>query len=211
MTVAFASPLLKSPVSRVQTPSSNDRKRPPADWWREPSSFALPSRTTPRIVEAGQPVSGAGTIAITDGLERALSDSRTSFKLMVSRVSMHLGLEWLRKLFAQVDALLDVEEWDDRDPAPSQGTIGTFIRMLLILKVQRKPGMAVSNSGNLIAAWTSGANRLTVECFPGDKVRWSVARTIDGEVERAAGDGKIERLRDVLAPYQPAVWFEHAQ
>lgn len=143
-------------------------------------------------------------------LEADLRDSRSSFKVLVSRVSMHLGIAWLQKLFAQIDSLLDVEEWDTSDPVPNAETARTFIRLLLAMKVSRKPGLGVSNSGNLVAAWTSGSNRLTVECLPHDRVRWVLARVIKGETERAAGEGKIDRLRGILAPYDPAVWFEYA-
>jgi hypothetical protein len=144
-------------------------------------------------------------------LETALRQSGASFKVLVSRVSMHLGLPWLQKLFSQIDSLLDIEEWDPRDPVPAPETARTFVRLLLLLRVNRKPGIGVSNSGNLIAAWTSGPNRLTVECLPGDRVRWIVSRVVDGEIERAAGDGRIDRLRELLEPYQPAVWFDYGQ
>jgi hypothetical protein len=146
-----------------------------------------------------------------NALAAALRESRSSFKILVSRVSMHLGVAWLEKLFAQIDSLLDVDEWDTSDPVPKIETARTFIRMLLAMKVARKPGLGISNSGNLVAAWTNGSNRLTVECMPHDRVRWVLARVVDGEVERAAGDGKIERLKDILAPYEPTVWFEYAE
>ncbi|NKJ34088.1 hypothetical protein [Rhizobium sp. SG570] len=131
------------------------------------------------------------------------------FKISVSRVSMHLGLAWLQKLFLQIDNLYDAEEWDPRDPVPGHETARTFIRMLLTLSVDRKPGIGVSNSGRIIAAWTAGANKLTVECLSNDKVRWVLMRELDGEIERAAGEGKIERLQDFLKPYDPSIWFQH--
>ncbi|MBB4276599.1 hypothetical protein [Rhizobium mongolense] len=143
------------------------------------------------------------------GLE--LSNARATFKLLVSQVSMHLGIAWLHKLFSQIDSLLDLEEWDPRDPPPKAETARTFIRMLLVLKVARKPGLGISNSGNLIAAWTTGPNRLTVECFPNDRVRWVLTRHQNSEVERAAGEGKIDRLKSFIAPYDPSVWFEYGE
>lgn len=167
-------------------------------------------RTSQQVLK---PVTVTQTAPITDDdakLQAALQDSRSSFKVLVSRVSMHLGIEWLQKLFSQIDSLLDVDEWDSSDPVPSAETARTFIRLLLAMKVSRKPGLGVSNSGNLVAAWTTGPNRLTVECLPHDRVRWVLARVIEGETERAAGDGKIERLREILAPYDPAIWFEYA-
>lgn len=170
-----------------------------------------------QAIRASQPVSKSATAAPIElesdsgsALEAALRDSRASFKVLVSRVSMHLGISWLQKLFTQIDSLLDVEEWDTSDPVPSAETARTFIRLLLAMRVSRKPGLGVSNSGNLVAAWTTGPNRLTVECLPHDRVRWVLARMIEGEMERAAGDGKIERLREILTPFDPAVWFEYA-
>lgn len=144
-------------------------------------------------------------------LAQRLYDSGAIFKILVSQVSMHLGLTWIEKLFSQIDGLLDADEWDPRDPVPSQETARTFIRMLLILKVQKKPGLGVSNDGNLIAAWTAGADRLTVECFGHDRVRWVVSRNMSGETERAAGEGRLERLKDFIAPYNPSIWFEYGE
>ncbi len=145
------------------------------------------------------------------GLEEKLYNSRAAFKIYASGVSMHLGREWLEKLFKQIDSTLDVEEWDPRDPPPQIKTAKTFIRMLLILKVSRKPGMGVSNAGNFVAAWSADENRLTVECFADDRVRWVLSRKDGDNVERAAGEGKIDRLKDFLAPYRPEIWFEYAK
>ncbi len=145
------------------------------------------------------------------GLEERLFSSRSEFKVYASSVSMHLGREWLTKLFSQVDSALDAEEWDPRDPPPRLATAKTFIRMLLLLQVKTKPGLGVSNSGNFVAAWTNEQNRLTVECFPEDKVRWVLSRVSDSDIERAAGEGRIERLKDFIAPYKPEIWFDNAK
>jgi len=164
------------------------------------------------LLSQGEPYQTAAFVRPAEPeIERALRDSKSSFKVLVSRVSMHLGFEWLQKLFAQIDSLLDIEEWDEKDPIPALETARTFIRLLLILKVKRKPGIGISNAGNLIAAWTTGQNRLTVECLPSDRVRWIVARMNEGEIERAVGEGRIDRLRDLLQPYEPSVWFEYAE
>nr|WP_299503202.1 hypothetical protein [uncultured Rhizobium sp.] len=167
-------------------------------------------RTSQRVTKPAGMARKLSTLSGEADLEIALKGSRTSFKVLVSRVSMHLGVSWLEKLFAQIDSLLDVDEWDASDPVPNTETARTFIRLLLAMKVSRRPGLGVSNSGNIVAAWTAGPNRLTVECLPNDRVRWVLARVTDGETERAAGDGKIERLREILGPYTPAVWFEYA-
>ena len=199
--------------------SNNDLRQP----WAPRGTGAIAAQTVGDVFQAmraSQPVSKSppparsAPIAVPSdvggALESALRDSRASFKVLVSRVSMHLGIAWLQKLFTQIDSLLDVEEWDGSDPVPNAETARTFVRLLLAMRVAKKPGLGVSNSGNLVAAWTSGPNRLTVECLPQDRVRWVLSRVIEGETERAAGDGKIERLRDILTPYDPAIWFEYA-
>jgi hypothetical protein len=165
------------------------------------------------ILTKGESYSAAGFFepAGNPVVEGALRNSQSSFKILISQVSMHLGLEWLQKLFSQIDSLLDIEEWDENDPVPALETARTFIRLLLVLKVNRKPGIGISNSGNLIAAWTTEPNRLTVECLPNDRVRWIVSHVNGGEIERAVGDGRIDRLRDLLQPYEPSVWFEYAE
>ncbi|MCY0149851.1 hypothetical protein OEG84_19640 [Hoeflea sp. G2-23] len=141
-----------------------------------------------------------------------LFDARSKFKIFVSQVSMHLKRDWIDNLFMQIDSILDSDEWDTRDPAPTFGSAKTLIRMLLTLRAERRPGLGASNRKTLLAAWTTGPNRLTVECLEGDRVRWVLARTLaDGSTERAAGEGGIERLANVLTPYNPEIWLKHAK
>lgn len=154
---------------------------------------------------------GLSPVPEEDGLKAKLYESRAAFKIYASQVSMHLGREWLHKLFSQIDSLLDVDEWDPRDPPPQLRTAQTFLRMLLTLKVARKPGLGVSPTGNLVAAWTVDKNRLTVECFPEDRVRWVLSRVRGDEVERAAGEGKIDRLGEFIKPYEPEIWFTYGK
>ncbi len=144
-------------------------------------------------------------------LAEGLFDSAAFLKVTINNVAMHLGKPWRDKLFCQLDSLLDVDEWDERDPAPGQGTAKTFIRLLLLLEPQRKPGLAVANDGNLIAAWTEGENRLTIECKPGDQLRWVLSRRIGDNLERVAASGPLRRLPQVLQPYAPEVWFNRAE
>ncbi|WP_457660165.1 MULTISPECIES: hypothetical protein [Sinorhizobium] len=147
----------------------------------------------------------------TGSFKDKLYESRAAFKIYASKVSMHLGRDWLHRLFAQIDSLLDADEWDPEDPPPQLATAQTLIRMLLTLKVERKPGLGISPKGNLVAAWTLEKNRLTVECLSNDRVRWVLSRVRDDEVERAAGEGKIDRLREFIEPYDPEIWFTYGK
>jgi hypothetical protein len=144
------------------------------------------------------------------GLDEQLYDALADFKMRTAFVAMHIGREWRSLLFKQLDSLLAVEDWDTDDPAPSLDTFSTFLRMLTLLRPERRPGLGATVDGHLIAAWTSGDDRLTIECLPKDIVRWRLSATIEGEREHAAAETPLQRLRKVLEPYDPARWFDNA-
>jgi hypothetical protein len=138
-----------------------------------------------------------------------LHDALTSAKVMTSSVVMHLDREWRDRLFAQLDDLLDVEDWHEDDEPLLDKSFRTFLRLILLQKPKRRPGLGLSHRGHLVAAWTTGADRLTLECAPDDTIRWVLSCDIDGERERAAGEAHVARLPEVLRPYRPDRWFAH--
>jgi hypothetical protein len=123
---------------------------------------------------------------------------------------MHLDRDWRAKLFGQLDSLLALSDWQVEDAAPTIESYSTFLRMLTLLRPQRRPGLGATFDGRLIATWTVGDDRLTIECLPKDVVRWQLSATIDGERERAAGETPLPRLAAVLRPYDPGRWFQNA-
>jgi hypothetical protein len=138
-----------------------------------------------------------------------LFDSRAQFKVLTSQIAMHIDAAWRAQLFRQLDSLLDSEEWPGDEVPPTIGSYRTLIRLLLLLKPSIKPGFGASHDGHIIAAWTTGRNVLTVECFPRDQIQWSLVRIRESgeQPERAVGKNKIERLSEILAPYRPEIWF----
>jgi hypothetical protein len=143
-------------------------------------------------------------------LELQLYDALAAFKMRTATVAMHLDRDWRTRLFKQLDSLLDSESWERDDLPPKFASFSTFLRLLTLLRPQRRPGMGATHDGNLIATWTVGNDRLTVECLAGDTVRWHLSALIDGEVERAAALTPLPRLAAVLRPYSPARWFDDA-
>ena len=123
---------------------------------------------------------------------------------------MHLDNEWREKLFRQLDSLLDAQEWDLRDLPPTLASFATFLRLMLLIKPDVRPSFGASSDGKFIAAWTVGDDRLTLECLPGDQVRFLIAVTNEGERERVAGSVPITRLMDVIAPYGSDRWLRRA-
>jgi hypothetical protein len=157
---------------------------------------------TPTFI--GQPKEGPRS------LEEKLYDRLADFKIRTSRVAMHLDRDWRLRLFRQLDSLLDAESWEVDDPPPSLTSFATFLRMLVLLRPARRPGLGAAVDGNLIATWTAGEDHLTIECMAKDQTRWNLAATIDGDRERAAAITPIRRLKSVLSPYGPDRWFDYA-
>lgn len=143
-------------------------------------------------------------------LEERLYDARSALKVQTAQIAMHLDSCLRSKLFRQLDSLLDYKNWEPEDAPPTLASYLTFLRMLLDLKPATRPSLGATSDGRLVAAWTEGEDRLTIECLPDDEVRWVLSRKLDGERESGAGITKASRLKQVLAPYSPERWFGDA-
>ena len=140
-------------------------------------------------------------------LEERLFDATASVKILTSQVAMHLEREWRDKLFRQLDSLHDPAEWEPEDEPIQQASFETFLKAIVQIKPPRRPGLGLSHGGHLIAAWTKGRDRLTIEFLSKNRVRWVIARYRDDEPEHFAGQTTVSRLADGLAPYDPGYWF----
>ena len=121
----------------------------------------------------------------------------------------HFNRDERSRLFKQLDSLFDAESWDSADMVATDASFTTLLRMVLFLG-GRRPALGVTASGNFIATWTEGDDRLTIECKPQDHVRWVLVQNIDGQRETAAGETTVRRLPHVLGPYDPSTrWFPY--
>jgi hypothetical protein len=142
-------------------------------------------------------------------IQELLFEALASVKILTSQVAMHLDREWRDKLFSQLDSLHDLTEWEDGDQPIQQSSFATFLKAMLSVRPARRPGLGLSSAGHLIAAWTTGDDRMTIEFLANDRVRWVLSRQYDGEPERVAGEMSVSRLMDGLTPYSPERWFAH--
>lgn len=160
-----------------------------------------------RQLDEPSPTFRAITIKTGAGLKEQLYDARSAFKLQTAQIAMHLDMCLRSRLFKQLDSLLDYENWESADVPPTLASYLTFLRMLLDLNPAVRPSLGATSDGRLVAAWTEGRDRLTIECLPNDEVRWVLSHEVDGDCERGAGITKASRLKQVLAPYSPERWF----
>ena len=140
-------------------------------------------------------------------IDNQLFDATASIKILTAQVAMHMDKKMRDKLFSQIDSLHDFNEWNVDDKPVEKSSFATFLKAILQIKPQRHPGLGLSYDGHLIAAWTSGQDRLTTEFLSNDRVRWVLSCNFDGETERAAGETVVSRLYECLIPYFPDHWF----
>jgi hypothetical protein len=144
-------------------------------------------------------------------LPERLFDALAAFKQKTSIIAAgHFDDDERARLFRQLDSLLDVENWDSSDAITTEASFTTLLRLVLFLG-GRRPALGSTSSGNFIATWTEGGDRLTIECRPNDHVRWVLTQYTDGQRESAAGETTSRRLPELLAPYDAYKrWFSHA-
>lgn len=142
-------------------------------------------------------------------LEEKLFDARAFCKMETRKFSMYFDADWQSCFFRQLDALMDAEEWDAADEPVKADAFKTMIRLLLILRGKKPPSLGISAGGHILASWfASRHDILTVECMPGDRVRWIVTMPLDEEPpEIAAGTTMLSLLMARLAPYNPDHWL----
>ena len=131
----------------------------------------------------------------------------TSFKRMTATVAMHLDANWRESLFKTLDRLIDPEDWAEDFELPTEKSFSTFLRMIIYLHPTKRPGIGIAPNGNFIGSWRRDDDRIVIECLPNDQVRWVLSKTTDSFRERAAAQVTINRIPDVIAPYEPEALF----
>ena len=162
-----------------------------------------------RIQQLRSPVAPSmlGSQVHERSLEEKLFDATSGVKVMTSQVAMYLDSQWRSKLFNQIDSLHDVDEWEQGDEPLQRESFATFLKAICELKPKKRPGLGLTPSGQLIAAWTVGSSRLTIEFLGNGRVKWVISRMIDDEIEHYVGDTTVNRLAAGLGPHHTEEWF----
>ena len=129
-------------------------------------------------------------------------------KVWTSKIAMHLDVDTRDRLFRQLDILHEADEWAEGDKPVCLASYKSLVRAMLFHKVNCRPSLSLMPSGNLLALWDRDGDRLTVEFLPDDRTRWFVQQATSKGPERAAGTSPLERLRQVLMPYNADRWFD---
>lgn len=140
-------------------------------------------------------------------LSDQLGIARFNLKIQTSQIAMHLKSDWRSGFFNQLDFLLDEGNWEKSDKLPNQQSFKTALRLITYLGNIRRPGLGMTALGNIVLSWTTGQDRLTVECLENDSVKWIVSQYINSQRESAAGVTNSRRFPQVITPYDPEKWL----
>lgn len=152
--------------------------------------------------------SGAlATPNVTKSTEEKLFDSKADAKRFMSQIATRIQEKRKKQLYRQLDSILDIDEWIEGDEPLTLTSYQTFMRLMLVIQPDVKPGLGLTADGHLIATWSSGDARLSIYCFANDVLRYVLSHVVDNRRETHAGDASIKRLKDCIAPFNPRQWF----
>ena len=192
--------------------------------WSDPGKIGLPEFTTmmfaaasPQTIQLEErlremqipPSPGALESTRKRSLEENLFDATAAVKTLTSQVAMYLDLEWRAKLFRQLDSLHNPAEWEPGDSPVGKASFATFLKAICDIKPERRPGLGLTSTGHLIAAWTTTRkDKLTIEFLPNDQVRFVLSLVHADDTERFAGKTAVSLLRNRLSQFGPSRWFD---
>lgn len=142
-----------------------------------------------------------GALGEIKSVDSQLFDTRALAKRMTSQIAMYLSQDFRDQLFSQIDALFDIDNWEPGDRLLEEASYRTFLRALLALNINMRPGLGLSDDGNLLAIWKLPNGRISMEFLKSDRVRWFVSSVAGKETDTAAGETSVVRLHVALAAY----------
>lgn len=152
------------------------------------------------------PIAPPPTAALADRLAAARAGCKHSARPFV----MLFDRDWHPGLFRQIDALLDIEDWEEGNALPDADSFATLLTLMMTLRRWRRPGLGLTHAGHFVATWSrSATDRLIVECLPDGRLRWTATVPSAGSRISAAADRAIapNALLATLAPFDPEHWL----
>lgn len=108
--------------------------------------------------------------------EEQIFNSLVSLKVSVSQYAMHLTTEERHRIFAELDSLINVDDWHEGDTLPNIIAFRDFLKWMIYSKYFKWISLGVSDEGGMTVAWKTKRVLLTAK-FSGlagqDGVKWT--------------------------------------
>jgi hypothetical protein len=118
----------------------------------------------------------------------SIFNSLVSLKVAVSKYAMHLSSAERKRIFEQLDSVINVDDWHDGDDLPKPNSFEEFLKWMIYSKYFKWTSIGVSQEGNIMVAWRTRRVLLTANFAGADNVRWTAQIHSDvGETGHTVG------------------------
>jgi len=131
-------------------------------------------------------------------LEERLFDQRMTLKIQLSRIAMHLDERWRQLLFGRIDALYNLQDWEEDSTEIEPQAFRTLLRFIVFAAPQKFPGLSVAPNGNPVGTWVAGSVRAYVEFLRRDLATAVFKKPTDRGDEAVAWRGPVTNLRSFV-------------
>jgi hypothetical protein len=145
---------------------------------RSPSLRDLPFLENKKvIVDSKRPEKLVRSVVQATSFEQQIFNTLVSLKVAVSQYAMHLSNEERHRIFAELDSIINTEDWHEGDQFPKLTAFQDFLKWMIYSKYNKWISFGVSDDGNFLVAWKTRRILLTAK-FSGltgeEAVRWTV-------------------------------------
>jgi len=147
------------------------------------ASVTLPGNASRTMTLSGPP---------PQPVEEKLFNVLVALKVSVSLYAMHLSHDARYKIFNQLDAIINPDDWHEEDALPRPEAFQEFLKWLIYARCFDWTSLGVSDEGHILIAWTTANALLTANFGGSGEVRWTTRVQSDSGVEHAAGKSSLK-------------------
>lgn len=126
--------------------------------------------------------------------EQKVFDALVRLKVSVSQYAMHLGREVRNKIFADLDAIINVNDWYPEDEFPGSNSFRDFLKWTVYTRRFDWSSLGVADNGDLLIAWVKGDSLLTGHFDGKGRIWWAYKKETADGAEHASGDCTLQRF-----------------
>jgi hypothetical protein len=123
--------------------------------------------------------------------EERVFEFLVQLKTAVSTYAMHLSNATRQKLFGDLDAILNAEDWYENDAPPRLNCFRDFLKWTIYSKRFNWLSFGFSDDGEILVAWKTHTALLTARFKGNGRVMWTANRSAPDE-SYAAGDSALQ-------------------
>lgn len=127
-------------------------------------------------------------VPVDKSFEERIFDCLVDLKVAVANISMHLSANERHRLFDELDAKVNAEDWHEDDYLPQLRSFQNFLKWMIYSKSSAWTSLGVSGDGTITVAWKRQGVLLTAAFDVAETVRWTArVSAINGDLGISTG------------------------